>query len=238
MKEHPPSPLLRERGLRKVNLIYPKPPSRTKGEGGCFLSRKEGIIINKLHIREIIIVEGRYDKNAVLQVVNATVLETRGFGIFRDPKLRALLVRMAKVHGVVILTDSDGAGFLIRSKLKGMLPPDTVKHAYIPDVYGKERRKATSSREGKLGVEGMPPDVLLKALTDAGAGIDTEPRSVITKADFYEWGLSGRQDSAVRRKELQKKLHLPERLTANALLEICCLLYSVEEIKGLILPDR
>ncbi len=185
-------------------------------------------------VREVIVVEGRYDKNALKQTVEAMVVETRGFGVFNDRERLALLRRLAEQRGLILLTDGDGAGFVIRNFLKGAIPKKQLKHAYIPDMYGKERRKATPGREGKLGVEGMSPEVLLEALERAGAtfedGEAIQSRQPITKADFYELGLTGGPDSAARRSELLRKLDLPERMTANALLEAVNLLYSREEL--------
>lgn len=188
-------------------------------------------------IREVIVVEGRYDKNALKQVVDATVIETGGFGVFNDRERLALLRRLAKERGLIVLTDSDGAGFVIRNFLKGAIPGHQVKHAYIPDIYGKERRKAAPGKEGKLGVEGMKPQVLLTALERAGAVFEEEvcatPRASVTKADLYALGLTGTPDSAARRCALLKKLGLPERMTTNAMLEALNLLYSREELDGL-----
>ena len=185
-------------------------------------------------VREVIVVEGRYDKNALKQTVEAMVVETRGFGVFNDRERLALLRRLAEQRGLILLTDGDGAGFVIRNFLKGAIPKKQLKHAYIPDMYGKERRKATPGREGKLGVEGMSPEVLLEALERAGAtfedGEAIQSRQPITKADFYELGLTGGPDSAARRSELLRKLDLPERMTANALLEAVNLLYSRVEL--------
>ena len=183
-------------------------------------------------VREVIVVEGRYDKNALLQVVDATVLETRGFGIFSDREQAALLRRLGRERGIIVLTDSDGAGFVIRSHLRSILPPGQLKQAYIPDVAGKERRKRRPGREGKLGVEGMPPAVLLQALeragatfTDIPAGEEAPAGRPITKADLMTLGLAG-PGSAERRLALQRRLALPERLTANALLEVLNILYT------------
>ena len=177
-------------------------------------------------------VEGRYDKNALSQVVDATILETKGFGIFKDKAMAAFLRRLAAERGLILLTDSDGAGFVIRSHLRGILPPEQVKHAYIPDIHGKERRKRQPGKEGKLGVEGMPPAVLLQALERAGATFEdteTTKRSgpPITKADLMACGLAG-PGSVACRGALLKQLDLPEHLTANGLLEALNLLYSRE----------
>ncbi len=184
-------------------------------------------------IREIIVVEGRYDKNTLSQVVDAVIIETSGFGIFNDAEKRKLLQTMAEARGLIVLTDSDGAGFVIRNYIKGCVDPKLVKHAYIPDIYGKERRKSAPSREGKLGVEGMKPQVLLDALIRAGATFDDEenkktaPR--ISKADMYARGLSGREGSAEKRARLIKQLGLPERLTADGLLDVLNATMSREE---------
>ncbi|MCI8877986.1 MAG: DUF4093 domain-containing protein [Oscillospiraceae bacterium] len=184
-------------------------------------------------VREVIVVEGRYDKNALKQAVEATVVETGGFGVFKDGEKLALLRRLAEERGLILLTDSDGAGFVIRNFLKGAIPPDRLKQAYIPDIRGKERRKAAPGKEGKLGVEGMSPAVLLRALERAGATFEDGPaagdRAPITKGDFYALGLTGGRDSAARRAALLKALELPERMTANALLEAVNLLYGREE---------
>ena len=184
-------------------------------------------------VREVIVVEGRYDKNALSQVVDAVIIETSGFGIFNDAEKRKLLQTMAEARGLIVLTDSDGAGFVIRNYIKGCVDPQLVKHAYIPDIYGKERRKSAPSREGKLGVEGMKPQVLLDALIRAGATFDDEenkktaPR--ISKADMYARGLSGREGSAEKRARLIKQLGLPERLTADGLLDVLNATMSREE---------
>lgn len=184
-------------------------------------------------IQEAILVEGRYDKNTLSQIVDAPIFETAGFGIFKDKEQLALLRRVAEQRGLIVFTDSDGAGFVIRNYIKGAIPGKYLKHAYIPDIPGKERRKAAPGKEGKLGVEGMSPEVILQALRASGATIDgeaVERGSSITKQDFVDWGLSGSQDSAEKRKKLLKKLNLPERMTANALLRAVNLLYSREEL--------
>lgn len=185
-----------------------------------------------LHIQEAIVVEGRYDKNTLSQVVDTVILETAGFGVFKNQELVALLRRLAEERGLIVLTDSDGAGFLIRSHLKSALPADRVKHAYIPDVYGKERRKRAPGKEGKLGVEGMSPAVLEEVLRRAGATFlegpvrGSAPKEAITKADLYLLGLSGGPDAARRRSALLKRLDLPEHMSANALLPVLNALYD------------
>ena len=191
--------------------------------------------MDKLRIKEAIVVEGRYDKNTLSQVVDAVILETAGFRVFKDGEKLILLRRMAQKRGLIILTDSDGAGFVIRNFLKGAIDPALVKHAYIPDRFGKERRKRAPGKEGKLGVEGMDPQALLSALRRAGATfVDEEDASAapppLTKADLFALGLTGRPDSAARRAALLKKLDLPEHLNANALLTVLPALYSREDL--------
>ncbi len=177
-----------------------------------------------LRIREVIVVEGRYDKNTLSQVVDAVIVETSGFGIYNDAAKRRMLRALAAGRGLIVLTDSDGAGFQIRSFIRGCVDPALVKHAYIPDVYGKERRKRSASKEGKLGVEGMPPQILLDALLRAGATVE-DSESVrkterISKADLYARGLSGKEESREKRTALLRRLDLPERLTADGLLDV------------------
>ena len=161
-------------------------------------------------------------------------METAGFGIFKDKKQLALLRQVAEKRGLIVFTDSDGAGFVIRNHVKSAIPAKFLKHAYIPDIAGKERRKREAGKEGKLGVEGMTKDVILESLRRAGATIDGEDTPVqqsITKQDMMELGLSGGQNSAQMRAELLKKLNLPEHMSTNALLQALNLLYSLEELK-------
>ena len=190
----------------------------------------------KPRIREVIVVEGRYDRNTLLQAVDAAVVETGGFAVFNDREKTAYLRRLAEKRGLILLTDPDGAGFVIRNRLKGVIPPDRLKQAYVPDVYGKERRKRRGGKEGKLGVEGMPPQMLLEALRRAGATFEDGPaapeRAGLTKADLLEKGLIG-PNSREKRLEIQKKLGFPEHLTANGLLEAMNLLLSREEFDAL-----
>ena len=184
-------------------------------------------------IKEAIVVEGRYDKNTLSQILDAPILETSGFGIFKDKQQMALLRRIAETRGLIVFTDSDGAGFVIRNHIKSAIPGKYLKHAYIPDIYGKERRKASPGKEGKLGVEGMTKEVILEALRRAGATIEGEkvPASKqITKLDLMELGLSGTPEASANRLKLLKKLNLPERMSPNAMLQALNLLYSLEEL--------
>lgn len=184
-------------------------------------------------IREAIVVEGRYDKNTLSQIVDAPILETSGFRIFKDKQQMALLRRVAEKRGLIVFTDSDGAGFVIRNHLKSAIPGKFLKHAYIPDIPGKEKRKSAPGKEGKLGVEGMSREIILEALRRAGATIEGEeapPACGITKQDLMELGLSGGPGAGARRLALLKKLNLPEHMSANALLQALNLLYSLEEL--------
>ena len=188
-------------------------------------------------IKEAIVVEGRYDKNTLSQIVDATILETSGFGIFKDKEQMSFLRRVAQKRGLVVFTDSDGAGFVIRNHIKSAIPAKFLKHAYIPDIYGKERRKTAPGKEGKLGVEGMKPEIIIDALRKAGATIEgdsTEPRNQITKQDLMELGLSGGADASAKRLLLLKKLELPEHMSANAMLQALNLLYSLDELMELV----
>ncbi len=193
-----------------------------------------------LHIREAIVVEGRYDKNTLSQVVDTLILETGGFQIFKDPEKMALLQRVARRRGLIVLTDSDGAGFVIRNRIKSAIPAQYLKHAYIPDIYGKERRKRQPGKEGKLGVEGMPPDVLESVLRRAGATFLEEDVRLeqcdppLTKGDLFAAGLSGGPGSAEKRQALLRRLALPEHMSANALLAVLNGCYSREEADRLL----
>lgn len=191
-----------------------------------------------IKIREAIVVEGRYDKNTLSQIVDAPILETSGFGIMKDKQQLALLRKVAAGRGLIVFTDSDGAGFVIRNFLKGAIPGDQLKHAYIPDIMGKERRKSAPGKEGKLGVEGMRPEVIIGALRNAGATIEgegtTRTLGNITKQDLMELGLSGGPDSRDRRLALLKKLDLPEHTSSNAMLQALNLLTDLNGLKELI----
>ncbi len=190
----------------------------------------------KEKIKEVIVVEGRYDKNVLSQVVDATIVETGGFSVFNNKEKVEFLRQLAEKRGLILLTDSDGAGFVIRNYLKGAIPPEQIKQAYIPDVMGKERRKRKAGKEGKLGVEGMTPAVLLDTLRRAGATFEGEENAVsvahITKADLMDKGLIG-PNSVEKRQALLKKLNLPAHLTPNAMLEAMNLLLTQEEFDAL-----
>ncbi len=188
-------------------------------------------------IREAIVVEGRYDKNTLSQIVDATVFETHGFGIFRDREQMKFLRRVAETRGLIVFTDPDGAGFVIRNHIKSAIPAKYLKHAYVPDIMGKERRKERAGKEGKLGVEGMRPEIILQALKNAGATMEADtcaPSGCITKQDMVRLGLSGCTDSAARRLALQKKLQLPQHLSANALLQALNILLTTEELEAIV----
>lgn len=190
-----------------------------------------------IKIKEAIVVEGRYDKNTLSQIVDATIFETAGFGIFKDKQQMDLLRRVAEKRGLIVFTDSDGAGFVIRNHIKSAIPGSMLKHAYIPDIYGKERRKAAPGKEGKLGVEGMTREVILEALRRCGATIEGEEAATashITKQDLMELGLSGGPDSAQKRRALLKKLELPEHMSANAMLQALDMLYRLDELRSIV----
>ena len=188
-------------------------------------------------IREAIVVEGRFDKNTLSQIVDAPILETEGFGIFKNRAQLALLRRVAQKRGLIVLTDSDGAGFVIRNHLKSAIDARYLKHAYIPDIPGKERRKAAPGKEGKLGVEGMRPEVILDALRRAGATFEEEtsaaPETGITKADLLELGIYG-PGSGEKRAALIKKMGFPEKISTNAFLQAVNLLCTLEELTGIV----
>ena len=192
-------------------------------------------------IKEAIVVEGRYDKNTLSQILDAPILETNGFGIFKDKEQMALLRKVAEARGLIVFTDSDGAGFVIRNHIKSAIPAQFLKHAYTPDIFGKERRKSAPGREGKLGVEGMTREVILESLRRAGATFLGEEvpnkNTEITKADLLELGLYG-PGSNDRRQKLIKQLGFPEKISNNAFLQAVNLLYSLEELKQALEQDN
>ena len=190
-----------------------------------------------VRVKEVIVVEGRYDMNTLRQIVDADVVCTDGFAIFREKERQALLRRLAEKRGLIVFTDPDGAGRVIRGFLNGIVDPALVKNAFIPDVPGKEKRKSSPSREGKLGVEGMTPEIILRALKAAGATMDDEApphAGTFTTADLYALGLSGKPDSAAKRRRLQRALELPERMSTKQLLTALNILVTREELAALL----
>ena len=191
--------------------------------------------MDKIKIKEAIVVEGRYDKNTLSQIIDAPILETAGFGIFKNKEQMALLRKAAELRGLIVFTDADGAGFVIRNHIKSAVPNQYLKHAYTPDIFGKERRKREAGKEGKLGVEGMKREVIIEALRRAGATFEdgaAESRH-ITKADLMDLGLYG-PGSADRRAALIKHLRFPEKMSTNAFLQAVDLLYSPEELAQIV----
>lgn len=182
---------------------------------------------------KIIIVEGRYDKIKLSSIIDAVIIETEGFGIFKDKHKQKMLRRLSETKQIVILTDSDSAGFVIRNFISGFIPKDRIINAYIPDVYGKEKRKPLASKEGKLGVEGISPRVLRDALEKAGVLCETEEKKhdPITKQDLYSDGLSGGHESSKKRAMLLKYLDLPSNMTVNAMLDIMNVFMSYDDYK-------
>ncbi len=188
-----------------------------------------------IHTDRAIVVEGKYDKIKLKSVIDGTILCTDGFRIYRDKELQQTLRALARKQGLAVLTDSDAAGFQIRSFLRSICGKEYIVDVYIPDLYGKERRKAHPSKEGKLGVEGVSQEVLCKAFADAGIGVEQveAPRDPITKLDLFTLGLSGSADSAAHRLALTKKLGLPEHLSTNALVTVLAALYTRQELYSL-----
>ncbi len=184
-----------------------------------------------IEISQAIVVEGRYDKNTLSQIVNAPIFETSGFHIMKDKAMQSLLRKVAQERGLIVFTDSDGGGFVIRNFLKQIISPQHLFHAYIPDVYGKEKRKSAPGKEGKLGLEGMSRDVILTALENCGANFQSNRKPSITKQHLFDLGLSGRSNSAVLRKKLMKKLDLPEHMSANAMLQALDVLYAPNQLE-------
>lgn len=183
---------------------------------------------------KIVIVEGKYDKIKLSSLMDAVIIETEGFGIFKDKEKQKLVRRLAKERGLLVLTDSDSAGFQIRSFISSIVPNETIVNAYIPDILGKEKRKTEMSKEGKLGVEGVPVESIVAALEKAGITCQhtaKADRREITVADLYADGLNGSPDSSRKRKKLLKYLDLPEQMSTKALLEMMNIFMSYEEYK-------
>lgn len=185
-----------------------------------------------IHTDRAIVVEGKYDKIKLNSMVDGVIICTGGFRVYKDKEMQAMLRALAKKQGLAVLTDSDTAGFKIRGFLRSICGKENIVDVYIPDLYGKEKRKDHPSKEGKLGVEGVPEEVLQKAFADAGIGAELvlQKKDPITKMDLFELGLSGRAESALRRKQLMKRLTLPEHLTTNALVTVLDALMSREEL--------
>lgn len=185
-----------------------------------------------IHTDRAIVVEGKYDKIKLSSMVDGVIICTGGFRVYKDKEMQAMLRALAKKQGLAVLTDSDTAGFKIRGFLRSICGKENIVDVYIPDLYGKEKRKDHPSKEGKLGVEGVPEEVLQKAFADAGIGVELvlQKKDPITKMDLFELGLSGRAESALRRKQLMKHLTLPEHLTTNALVTVLDALMSREEL--------
>lgn len=186
-------------------------------------------------IKEAIIVEGKYDKMRLKSVVNATIIETNGFRIFKDKEKVSLIKQLAQKQGIIVLTDSDGAGFVIRNHLKNIVPKEQIKHAYIPQIKGKEKRKDAPSKEGTLGVEGIDEQQLLLSLKNAGVTYNSaNKKNSISKTDLYKLGLTGRDNSQKMRGELLKKLNLPQYITTNALIDVLNSLMDLEELANIV----
>lgn len=189
----------------------------------------------KLIIDMPVIVEGKYDQIKLDSVLEARVIPTRGFGVFKSPEMREFLIKLSQKTKIIVLTDSDGAGRVIRNHLKSFLPPESMINLYIPDIEGKEKRKKAPSKAGTLGVEGMKADLLRELFAPYARGAEeTEGRGGITKADLYEDGLLGGADSKTKRYEIAKKLSLPKELSANAFLDAINMTCSYDEYKELL----
>jgi len=191
-----------------------------------------------MKIKEAILVEGKYDKNMLAQCVDATIIQLDGFGLFKSEDKKNMIRKLAETCGIIIMTDSDGAGLVIRNHIKGIVPPTQIKNAYIPQIYGKEKRKLKPSKEGFIGVEGMNREIIIKALIDCGATIEdnicVSNIKHISKADLFELGLSGKPNSKELRTKLLIKLNLPKNISTNSMLEVINRLYSYEEILTII----
>lgn len=190
-----------------------------------------------IKLKEAVIVEGRYDKIKLKNLIDAPIIETNGFRIFNDKERRDMIRQIADRRGILIMTDSDGAGLVIRNFLNGAVDKDKIKHCYIPQLEGKEKRKEQKSKEGFLGVEGVPDDVIIEAIRKSGAtviGEEAAQTNEITKADLFKLGLTGSENSAQMRKKLLKKLNMPDYLSTNAMLTALNCLYSLEELKSLL----
>lgn len=190
-----------------------------------------------IKIKQAVIVEGKYDKIKLSNIIDAPIIQTEGFGIFKDKELQMMIRKLAEKRGILVLTDSDSAGFKIRSFIGSTVDQKNIIHAYIPDIFGKESRKTEPSKEGKLGVEGVSEEVIMQALANAGALCEStpEPERPITKLDLYELGFAGGDDSSKKRAAMLKYYSFPERLSANSLIKVlnCVTTYErfLEDVK-------
>lgn len=190
-----------------------------------------------IKIKQAVIVEGKYDKIRLSNIVDTVIVPVHGFSVYRDRETAELIRTLARTRGIIILTDSDSAGFQIRNKIKEIARGGSVINVYVPDIKGRERRKREPSKQGLLGVEGIDDDIILEAFRKAGvlAEKSETPKDPITKADLFDLGLIGAENSAQRRAALQRSLGLPERLSANMLLEMLNVIYTrerfLEEVK-------
>ena len=190
-----------------------------------------------LKVKQAIIVEGKYDKIKLSSIIDGIIIQTDGYGIFKDKEKLDLIRFYANNTGIIILTDSDSAGFKIRNYIKGAIGEGNIINVYTPDIFGKEKRKVKQSAEGKLGVEGLDVDTILQAFKNANitdVSLQDAPSEKITHTDLYTLGLSGNPNSKNLRKRLLKKLKLPERLTTNGLLEVLNTMYSLEQLEDIL----
>lgn len=189
-----------------------------------------------IKIQEAIIVEGIYDKMKLEQFVDAAIFPTNGFALFKDKERLEMIRQLARKRGIIIMTDSDRAGFLIRNHIQSCIPIEQIKHAYIPEILGKEKRKRAPGKEGMLGVEGVSEEIILQALQRAGCRTvtDDDNQKIITRQDLYQDGLSGNKNSRILRTRLLKELNLPSRLSVNALLGMLNALFTYDEYKAFI----
>ena len=190
-----------------------------------------------IKLKEAVIVEGRYDKIKLSSLIDAPIIETNGFRVFTDKEKISLIRRIAATRGILVFTDSDGAGFLIRNFLNGAVPKEQIRHCYIPQLRGKEKRKARPGKEGLLGVEGVSDEVIINAIRRSGAtilGEEAKPPQTITKADLFDLGLTGTPNAAELRKKLLRHLDMPSYLSTNAMLTALNCLYSLKELKEIL----
>lgn len=188
-----------------------------------------------IKVKQAIIVEGKYDKIKLSSLIDGLIITTDGFSVFKDKEKTALIRQLAENQGIIILTDSDSAGFKIRNYIKGCTQKGKITNIYIPDIFGKEKRKSAPSKEGKLGVEGIPINILKEAFEKAGISsenINDTPKAEITRVMLYDDGLIGKDGSERKRKTLLKELSLPYLLSVNSLLEVLNSMYSLEEYRS------